>query len=477
MTTFGKKLHKEAQKIRMRVAERRELREQIVSYMEYHPMSLAEGRTVSKKKARKGNSSIPTSEKFVYIHVGKWFKRPTVAVLAVLFVVSIPFAAERSAPGDVLYPVKVRITESVLSQLSFTPYQKIELETWRVERRIAEARLLAKEGKLTDEAEASISETVRGYTENAQKELNALREDDADEAAIAQVVFESALDVQTAVLETESASSTLEGEEDPTDSIATVVREARANVVADGVAASSSVPSYEKLSARLEERTTRARELFSSINGSVTEGERSDIERRLEDIDRLIVAAGHMQEMGDTEVAIRNLKDALRDTQTVIRFMTDIDVRLSVGLERLVPKKLTNDERTDLLDELLREIDMARGETLARVNSSDDQAFQEKVMFGIGELDVMLGDIGQLIASGTLAEAETLAVEAHDLAKDLAFLTADLQVSDSPAEVIDPESEEEVSEEEVSDEAVEVAEEGEEASTTEAVSGEVVGEE
>lgn len=435
MTTFQKQLQKQAQKIRMRVAERRLLREQILSYMEYHPMSLVDGKIAGKKKTKKtADSALYTTEKFTYIRFNKrWFSRPVVMALTVLFIVGIPLAAEWSVPGDVLYPVKVRITEEVLSQLSLTPYKKVEFETWRVERRIAEARLLAKEGRLTDEAEASITETIKEHTASAQKELKVLRADDADEAAVALIIFESALDVQTAVLETDSASSG--GDEEGLVELAAAIREAKANIVADGETASSSVPLYEKFSARVEEATTRARGLFASINGSVTEDERNDVERRLEDIDRLIIAALNMQEIGDNETAIQNLKNALGDTQKVIRFMTDIDVRLSVKLEMLVPKKLTNEERTDLLDLVLREIDTARRETLLRIGSSDDQNFKEKIVFGIGELDAMLTDVEQLIISEQLNVAETQALEAKDLADDLAFLTSDLPVSEIPVVV------------------------------------------
>ncbi|MEZ4200705.1 MAG: hypothetical protein R3B69_03975 [Candidatus Paceibacterota bacterium] len=101
------------------------------------------------------------------------------------------------------YPVKVGFNEEVRSTLALSPYQKVEWETTRLERRIAEARLLASEGKLTPEVEAEMAEAVKAHNDAAQKEIASIRATDSEEAALASIALSSALTVQSESLESQ----------------------------------------------------------------------------------------------------------------------------------------------------------------------------------------------------------------------------------------------------------------------------------
>ena len=59
-----------------------------------------------------------------------------------------------------LYLVKVHFNEEIRSTLALSPYEKVAWETKRIERRIAEARLLASEGNLTDELGAGVVDNI-----------------------------------------------------------------------------------------------------------------------------------------------------------------------------------------------------------------------------------------------------------------------------------------------------------------------------
>ena len=60
-------------------------------------------------------------------------------------IVVVPFVAERAVPGDTLYAVKVNITEEVQhAHLGSIPASRVG--TVRLNRRIAEAKLLQREG-------------------------------------------------------------------------------------------------------------------------------------------------------------------------------------------------------------------------------------------------------------------------------------------------------------------------------------------
>ena len=222
MKKFREQMQKEAGKARMTVSELKRVRQNLEAYMEYHP--LPERPSVA--NARKYLSS----QSYVMVRINTLYTRVAASAFAVFLIIGVPLIAERAVPGDTLYPVKVRFNEELRSTLALSPYEKVEWETERLERRIAEARLLASEGKLTEEVEAEVAEAVLAHTEAVEEELAELRADDAEEAALAEIAFESALEVQSVVLAGGDAASTTEGAS--TVAIADAVASAQENAVA-----------------------------------------------------------------------------------------------------------------------------------------------------------------------------------------------------------------------------------------------------
>lgn len=340
MKRFSEQLHKKAGTVKLRVAEKRELRERVVSYMEYHPLP------ATMKQKRVLEPAILTESYRVIRIPFTVIARYTAAALAVMLVV-VPFIAERSVPGDALYAVKVRFNEEVRSTLVFNTYEKVEWETERLNRRIAEARLLASEGRLTEEVEAEVAEAVRVHTENAQKGIEEIRAQDADEAELATIALETTLEVQSVSLkddETElvRASST---DGNSTAFLASVIDESRAKN--NAIIASSTV-SFDKVMARVELNTTRAHELLQSVSDTATPEDIADIERRIADIERSIASAIALNET-DGFSARAQLIDALQRVQRLIVFMTDIEVSTTVDIESIVPVVLTDDEKTIMI--------------------------------------------------------------------------------------------------------------------------------
>lgn len=338
MTSFEKKLSIHTKKVRLSAGERRLLRERLVSYMEYHPRTLGAPHTQAAPRRA-----------WWRVQAASFSPQHLVAAsFAFLLMVSVPIAAERAVPGDVLYPVKTRINESVRAQFADTPYEKIAFETELMERRIAEVRLLAREGKLTDKVEAQLAQTITRHADAAHEEIVALKSEDADEGAIAEITFSSALEVQSVVLAQQQAV----GVSTATPSIVAVVAQAKERAEA---ARGTTTPSYERLSAQVERETTRAYELTASINGAATDEEQADIARRLSDIERAVREA-HLLKADDEAAASEALVVALGLTQRLITFLTDIDVRQSVALNSLVPVVLTPEEERALLAAHLKEL-------------------------------------------------------------------------------------------------------------------------
>lgn len=335
MKQFQSQLKKKANEISLKASEKRELRERLVAYMEYHPLPNKSAKLVQENK-------LIASEPFFSIHLNSFFVRNVAGAFVLLLMVGVPLVAERSVPGDVLYPVKVQFNEEVRSTLSRSSYDKVVWETERLERRVSEARLLAKEGKLTPEAEAKVVKAVKEHGEAVQQELETMRDNNADEAVIAEIAYNSALDVQSAILKSGNNSSNTTGM-----GIAMVLAEGRAVEHTPG----PGTVSVELLKARLELETTRAYELMQSITQYVSPEELFDIRRRLEDIQRNIAKVyGEEGEYGEDAYEI--LTKALSSTQKLIVFMTDIDVQENVDVEELVPVQLTDEEREAEISEI-----------------------------------------------------------------------------------------------------------------------------
>ena len=286
MKRFSQQFKKKSETIRLRASERSDLRDRLTSYMEYHPLPAE----------RKASKSISTagimSESSKRIAISMTYVRGFAGAFAVFMIVAVPVVAERSVPGDMLYAVKTNITEEVRASLTLSPYAKVEWETKRLERRVAEARLLATEGKLTPEVEAEVAQAVQEHTDAAQEGIASMREIDEDEAALAEITFASAMEVQSDVL-----AGTMAKEPDSVDSVergqSIAVLAEIVNVVRDhaSVAQADSKPSYPKLLANVESQTTRVYELFESVKQQAGAEEILNIERRLEDIGRKVATA------------------------------------------------------------------------------------------------------------------------------------------------------------------------------------------
>ncbi|MCA9366298.1 hypothetical protein KC722_01830 [Candidatus Kaiserbacteria bacterium] len=426
MKRFSEQLKKKAETVKLSAIERSELRDRVVSYMEYHPLAA----DVRREAPKKDISTLKTAP-FAMVRIDMVQVSKFVGAFATLILIAVPLMAERSVPGDVLYPVKVQFNEEVRSSLSFSPYAKVEWETKRLERRIAEARLLASEGKLTPEVEAEVAEAVKSHSDAAQREIATLRESDNDEATIAEIAFASALEVQSEVLENDiekdaTATTTTGGRS--VLAIAGAVDEVRKSAVAQ----SGEGVSYEKLMARLELETTSAYEYFNSIEDIASAEERADVERRLQDIERKLEEARELK--ANDQPATNVLAVALADTRKLISFMTNIDVRENVAIDELVPVTLTFDERATVIEKQVEEAE--------KIESMVSDIFPElrvdvaaKAAVGLEELRTNIALATTSLSERNIIAAEAAGTEAQNYAHDLAILVKlDLGTPDTPTE-------------------------------------------
>lgn len=400
----------EVKKITLTVSERENLRGRLLSYISYYPLPIK--RLVGRPTfVQIGGHALNT-----LFHARKIMSACALMVVLVF----IPFVAEQSLPGDTLYPVKVRFNEEIQSQLLSSPYEKIQWETERVGRRVAEAQILLAEGKLTKENADTLNETARLHTDALKTQLAEFRADDATGATVAEVALESALDVQSAVLDAEiahEASSTSPNEGGVSD-LAAIVREARDGVVASGIGAvGSTTEIYAQLTERISTNKTRIETLSQSFSGELTDEQQTSLQGYLTNIDTTIATA-QTASTTDIDTTVVSLRDTLAQTEKIVAFLSDFDVRSNVSLQSLISEGQKDPSPADVLNEKLtqyKEKQASYKDLSTIVPIGQKQEVTEK----LNTLGVLMTDLQKNITDGNGVNAEQKVQDIETLITEL----------------------------------------------------------
>lgn len=429
MKQFQSQLQRKAKTVSLTAAERRDVKERLLTYMEYHPLP-AELRT--EHETTTATESV-SAEPFTLVQVPFKALFKTIGVAFAVIVLVVPFVAERAVPGDTLYAVKVQFNEELRSTLTFTGAEKVEWETERLNRRIAEARLLASEGRLTDAIEAEVAAAVKEHSETAQREIAAMRTVDADGAAIAAIAFNTTLEVQASALRGKEADEmvTLANESRSTDLLATVIDESRTD---SQPTASTTPPGFEKLLARVEQNTTRIYELREAVLPAVSEERVAEIDRRISDIETILadaIAAAQSDAADDNSEARHLLVDAMQHTQKLIVYITELEVIKTVDIDTVVPVILTEEEKTAKQAELLQELTDKQTQIGAALELEEDAGVVEKAALALETIDEGITELASTTAYLTFVErATSLIVLADDTLNSFQADEVEVEASD-----------------------------------------------
>jgi len=71
-------------------------------------------------------------------------------------------ASKESLPGDLLYPIKVNVTEPVVGVMTINKTSKIDWEVEKADRRLHEAETLVEQGRLDNQSRVRIEELFSG---------------------------------------------------------------------------------------------------------------------------------------------------------------------------------------------------------------------------------------------------------------------------------------------------------------------------
>ncbi len=175
-----------------------------------------------------------------------------------VFSVSVASAAEKSLPGEYLYPVKTKITEPMQKILSVGSEQKADLAVKFVNKRLKEFGTISVKKEASPELKKEIQTELSSQIKEAKKEIQKLTEEnDTSEAAGAANELQSILSAHSIVLEKISADNS----ENPEISAEIGAEIANTQKIIDDieemVESSPETPEFEKSLEKREKETAR----------------------------------------------------------------------------------------------------------------------------------------------------------------------------------------------------------------------------
>ena len=159
-----KELHniiKQARGVRLCDEDRVLLRKKLQEVMASHPLEHANDSLESTSVFERFTNSVHSLLLF-----GKKISTPVGIglLLAVFTGVSISSATEQSLPGELLYPVKIRVIEELRSGFTTSPEERAMWEAQRLNRRLVEAGILTKRNALTTDMRVELESNIHAQS-------------------------------------------------------------------------------------------------------------------------------------------------------------------------------------------------------------------------------------------------------------------------------------------------------------------------
>lgn len=174
MENIIKQLEKGAQHTRLSATEKVAMRSALVRHMQVSPV---------KNESLQSKKSYGILSPLQINTLRNKKTMPILVILGLLMGGSASFAAETTVPGDVLYPVKVHVNESVRGAVTVSPTAKAEWEIHLVERRLEEVEKLATRPNAAPQAQEQAQENLVKYTKHVEDRIAKFEEkEDGDHA-------------------------------------------------------------------------------------------------------------------------------------------------------------------------------------------------------------------------------------------------------------------------------------------------------
>lgn len=280
MDNLNKKIKKIAADIKLLPQEKGELKLRLVDFMR---------REREMVETRPQASLIMFPPVFAYLNL-KRFSLSFAALFLVFFGVS--FAAERSLPGDLFYPIKTGVNEKLAEFASFSEFDRASLELKLADRRLEEIEELAVLGRLKPEIKADVESNFEKHSSSAQKRLQNFGDSNKlENASDISSRLETSLTAHEGILD-ELNSKKDGGKEMSLDSILEKIKEDRKQVSDRRRLTESriSVESDEQFSKEAPLRHTAAQNKISEVSKLVSQSNDLSLEIKTEALSNLAEA-------------------------------------------------------------------------------------------------------------------------------------------------------------------------------------------
>jgi len=246
-------------------------------------------------------------------------------VLLVIFILAgggVAMAAEKSLPGDLLYPIKIHINESAKSLTAVSPEAKGKFEVEKLEQRLQEAEILSNRGELNPESRAILEKRLDVEINNAKSRISNLEADSKIEAA---TDISSRLEISLQAHE--KVLTFISGESAKNEEIKPLIERVRGQAKE---ASERRAESEKKISSRakevaasqLKEASTRLEELkntFVKIEPNLDDLNKNNIKNRIESSSKLI-------NQGQTDLNSGNFPNSLKNFQKAQKITSEAKV-------------------------------------------------------------------------------------------------------------------------------------------------------
>lgn len=166
-----KQLKNGAKNTRLSVAEKAVIKSQLLHYVKSHPVG----------SGAFSSHVIPSP-----FSIQNFRNKKTLSAFVVgglLIGGTVSFAAENTIPGDVLYPIKIHVNESIFGAVAVTPQAKADWGVRKAERRLEEVEKLAVAPTVSPEIRANAEASFNASADQVQEHItNFEKQNDSEDA-------------------------------------------------------------------------------------------------------------------------------------------------------------------------------------------------------------------------------------------------------------------------------------------------------
>lgn len=197
MENIIKQLKKGSRHARLSAAEKADMKNALLRYVKANPVQIETVQTLGVPSPFSISNFRNIKSYFVFARTSRESRlsrtllasrnKKSVSILVIAGILlgsSVSFAAENTVPGDMLYPIKLHVNETVRGVMAVTPKAKAALAVSLVERRLEEVEKLASTPDAQPEAKKIAEKNLERYAERVKGRIAKFEKDEDKEDAL-----------------------------------------------------------------------------------------------------------------------------------------------------------------------------------------------------------------------------------------------------------------------------------------------------